>query len=332
MHTVDITNATTTTVLIYGWVHKPSDRGTIEIIWSCISTIFLCCWTALCLNIPGEDEKFTHLVIRKARWMVLTIFCPEILLTFPLGQWASARRSVQDFAQSGHPQWKSCHAFFADMGGVVLQSPDYPPFPVNAKQLHWLVTEQYIAYPNIDKNLIGDKNKADTFTRTITIVQTAWFLAQSIGRVCQGLPLTTFELATIIFVLCTLPTFFCWFNKPLDIRTPIVVDIDVPIECIREKSDRSVYQPYTRTPLDFVDPTALYWSTHILPILGLKTGARRLPIERATNDKILDVWGTWIDGFTFATVSATDYSIWQHGISASQLKSNVFFGASRSSS
>jgi len=291
-----MSNSTTTSNFIYGWVQQPNNRGTIDIIRSCIFTIFLCSWTVLCLNIPADDERFIHLFTRKARWMALQIYGPEILLTFPLGQWASARRSVQEFGRSGYPQWKSCHAFFADMGGVVLQSPDYPPFPVNAKQVHWLVTEGHMPYPDIDKNLIWDKNKADTLSRTITIVQTTWFFAQCIGRGCQGLPLTTFELATLAFVFCTLPTFFCWFNKPLDIKTPNFVCINVPIEGIREKAGPFACQPYIRTPLDFVDPTALYWSNHILPKMGLKTGAKRRPIERATNDKVIDAWGTWIDG------------------------------------
>jgi hypothetical protein len=57
------------------------------------------------------------------------------------------------------------HAFFADMGGFVLQTPGWKSFPLDAEQLHYVVSRGYLAYPEIDKAAIDDKDKADGVAR-----------------------------------------------------------------------------------------------------------------------------------------------------------------------
>jgi hypothetical protein len=58
------------------------------------------------------------------------------------------------------------HAFFADMGGFVLDAPDLLlPIPLDAEQVFYLVKEGHIDYPAIDKKEIEDKNKADGLAR-----------------------------------------------------------------------------------------------------------------------------------------------------------------------
>lgn len=90
-------------------------------------------------------------------------------------QWESANQSVQEFRRLGYPQWTMSHAFFADMGGFVLQSPGFPLFAVNSEQLTYLVEKNYLQYPAIGKETIGDRNKADGFARLVTSVQIKWF-------------------------------------------------------------------------------------------------------------------------------------------------------------
>ena len=57
------------------------------------------------------------------------------------------------------------HAFFADMGGFLLQTTDEVPFPIDAKQLYYLLANDYLEYPSIDLVEIDDKNKTDGFAR-----------------------------------------------------------------------------------------------------------------------------------------------------------------------
>ena len=68
----------------------------------------------------------------------------------------------------GIDDWTLQHAFFANMGGFVLRSPDYQcPFPIDAEQLLWLIKHGYLPYPQIEKRAIDDKNKADSLTRYV---------------------------------------------------------------------------------------------------------------------------------------------------------------------
>jgi hypothetical protein len=58
------------------------------------------------------------------------------------------------------------HAFFADMGGFVLEAPDLSfPIPLDAEQIFYLVKNKYIRFPAIEEEDIRDKNKADGLAR-----------------------------------------------------------------------------------------------------------------------------------------------------------------------
>jgi hypothetical protein len=67
--------------LVHGWVASPNERGTIDIVWSCIVTIFLCSWSVLFLNVPDKYD-FRSYLATKLSWVAFTIFFPEILASF----------------------------------------------------------------------------------------------------------------------------------------------------------------------------------------------------------------------------------------------------------
>jgi hypothetical protein len=84
---------------------------------------------------------------------------PEFVFQLALGQLVSAHGSVDDFKRSGYEKWSMTHAFLADMGGFVLHAGDFPDFPLNAKQVHYLVTHGYVPYSAvaIDTRVISEK-------------------------------------------------------------------------------------------------------------------------------------------------------------------------------
>jgi hypothetical protein len=52
------------------------------------------------------------------------------------------------------------------MGGFLLEAEDLVnPIPVDAEQLHFLVRNGYLDYPELPKEEIDDKNKADGLAR-----------------------------------------------------------------------------------------------------------------------------------------------------------------------
>ena len=52
------------------WQESPNGRGTMDIIWSCLFTVFICVWTAVHLNVPAPTETDTtvDLWIRRIKW------------------------------------------------------------------------------------------------------------------------------------------------------------------------------------------------------------------------------------------------------------------------
>ena len=325
--------------LLRGWIPQPSGRGTLDILESCLATIILCTWSVLFLNVPAEIEGPWDVFRAKARWMLFTIFFPEVLTAVAAEQWRSASQGVEDFTRLGKewqvlldsvssprelPQiqnnlmrlrrspWTMRHAFFADMGGFHLKCPDFPAFPVNSHQLVYLIEHNHIDYPDINAKVIWDKNKADTFTRIITLLQVIWFLIQVIGRWVQHLAISTFELSCLAFIFCSINTSFFFFHKPRDVETPSLLACNTTVEkIVAEGGDGPT--PYTQTPLDFVNPrvsrTSLlqpFWFGFRVCFDWRRT-ADELPVKAFGNSTTTPPRGINVGDITFANIFTIAY-------------------------
>lgn len=118
-----------------GFVQTPPIRGTMEIVWSCVSIVFLCSWSILHLKVPPQHRpqnwrqrarwKFA-LFCRKLKWMVLTILAPELLLGFVFVDFLAARiytPKMQVLAEKDQVPWSETHTWFANQGGFFLYFP-----------------------------------------------------------------------------------------------------------------------------------------------------------------------------------------------------------------
>ncbi|KAF2691052.1 hypothetical protein K458DRAFT_438759 [Lentithecium fluviatile CBS 122367] len=247
-----VANTTTNLEGTRGWVRQSNDRGTLDIIISCCITIFLCIWTSVCVNVPAPEHGMWSMLRDRWHMFCLGLLGPEFILLCAVGQYCSARASFHAFARTKHEGWTMKHAFFADMGGIHLQFQDVRSFPVNAKQLHFLVASGYISYPKITTNDINDKNKADGLARMICTLQIFWFTLSTVSRPIARYAVTTLELTTLAYILCALATLFFWRHKPMDIRTPIMLECSTPIGQITDRWGRAATGSYHYTPLDFV--------------------------------------------------------------------------------
>ena len=302
--------------LAVGWMPQPNGRGTIDILQSCALTIFLCAWSVLFLNLRAGRESRWDFFKNKLRWMAFVMFFPEVLTAIAAEQWRSACQSVEDFGQlqkeweltietakspedfplarinlsrSKIYRWTMRHAFYADMGGLLLDCPDFPPFPVNSQQTEFLVRNGYLNYPEVKEEAIWDKNKADGFARFLCLVQIAWFAIQAFGRCAQHLALSTFELSTLAFIFCTINTFFFLQHKPLDVETPITLQSTIKLEDILVRAGDQARGRYTETPLDFIRPrtrqtslVAPFWFG-VRAVFRWKKGRGTLPVKTFTN-------------------------------------------------
>lgn len=86
------------------WHSEPGTRGTFALLSSCLSTLFLCVWTAVHLNLPQYKRK--HLQKwRKLQWLLIAAFAPEIVAW---NAWEQ-RRQVKALTQAMHNLHRAHH-------------------------------------------------------------------------------------------------------------------------------------------------------------------------------------------------------------------------------
>lgn len=119
--------------------------------------------------------------------------------------------------------WSMVHSFFVEMGGYVIKRKNESNVTLTTKGVIRLV-ELGFELPRLSQADIQDRSKADPIAKVLTCVQAGYMIAQVIGRRAAGLPITMLEINTLGHVLCALAMFAFWFQKPLNIEVPIVID------------------------------------------------------------------------------------------------------------
>ncbi|KAL8704726.1 MAG: hypothetical protein Q9201_002110 [Fulgogasparrea decipioides] len=275
----------------------------------------LCSWSIICMNMPGAKESKYRVLWRKFALTALGILCPEFNLEVAAGQWVRARQCVRDFnsEEIEQPQintqqqqqqqqqrtdttekknvketWTMEMAFFADMGGFRLEAKNLDSFPIDARQLLYLVRRGYVQQPVFKPKMLDDKNKVDVFLRAIILCQISWFLVNIIARWAQHLVVTTAELTTVSFICCSAITEFFWWHKPADVVMAEIIKIDVDVDDILA-SEGQVLNEWKMTPLDFVSReewfvSKSWWNLmNLLRKAHISFGSEGRPIDRITD-------------------------------------------------
>lgn len=206
-----------------GWHSAPNFRGTADIIWSCLLTIFLCCWTAIHPTIPAPNATWTQKFLDRTAILCLGIIAPEVLIVLAGDEYIVAAKLSKSKGES----WAIENAFYAIMGGYAERKKTNGSEKIVPLEYRSVV--QMLEKGRIDPSMllsqadIRDKGKADNIVKALTLLQVMWLLIQTIARCIQHLPLTTLELSTLAFVLCALLIYFFWWNKPYDVGVRTIV-------------------------------------------------------------------------------------------------------------
>ena len=168
------------------------------------------------------------------------VLAPELVVYTAWRQWTSARHLNNELAKSkderaesmvGTPiasflgNWSMVHSFFVEMGGYVIERKDERNVTLTAKGVKRLVELGY-QLPRLSEADIQDRSKADPISKVLACVEAAYMIAQVIGRRAADLPITMLEINTLGHVICALIMFAFWFQKPLMIDVPVMVDED----------------------------------------------------------------------------------------------------------
>ncbi|OBT55914.1 hypothetical protein VE04_03701 [Pseudogymnoascus sp. 24MN13] len=227
--TTSTSNSTNATSERLGWTETPNTRGSIDILYTCLSTIFLCSWTVLHLNIPSCSDTSKKIFLRKLKWMGIAILVPEFVTALAFNQWMQAwaikrRLKTVSWAQ----------AWFCVSGGL-RYSEIAPADPNVPGSVQGRFRPRVILFcddkgeritppegiPSVglpSDEMIKAENKTDSLSKLIVVLQVSWFTTQCISRAAEKLPISQIEIGALAFVGCTMLTTAFWWHKPLDIR------------------------------------------------------------------------------------------------------------------
>lgn len=175
------------------------------------------------------------------------------------------------------------------MGGMLLKPKDSTPFLVNSRQIAYLIEKGYLECPDLTAEEIWDRSKTDSLARILAFFQAGWFIIQLLGRAVLGLSTTTLELATGAIVICTVGTFVCWFQKPSDVQTGIVLSIETTTAQLLLDAGDAAAEPYKNTPLDFVAKESPTCGYDVMKFFNLRFDDPERPLRRFPNDRFPDI-------------------------------------------
>ncbi|KAK4150807.1 squalene epoxidase-domain-containing protein [Chaetomidium leptoderma] len=257
--------------------------GTTDILFANFLALFVCVWTILHHNLQARDDGYWTIFLQKCRWAALAVTAPEMLTLFAVMQWNAANISVKEMRGLGKPEWTRVHAFYANGGGFFLETPDFPAFPINSTSIHYLCTKKRINMPEITRDNIWDRSKADHFAKCVAFLQAGWTLFQIVARRSQELTITPLEIFTAAFIIPSLATAWFWASKPQNVAEPTVIRVDWTIANLLLEAGHVAQDPYVDTPLDFVEkPVWDGWRRR--PSLLHFGGLDRRPLPRIPND------------------------------------------------
>lgn len=99
----------------------------------------------------------------------LSMAGPEFIFVLAFGQLMSARAILPKLREFGCKDWTLKHAFYADMGGFVFKPKHWKAFPINAKQLVYLLERKYLTPPVLPLEELDDRDKSDGLARSAQI-------------------------------------------------------------------------------------------------------------------------------------------------------------------
>jgi hypothetical protein len=98
-----ITNTTNTTTDDSLDAPSFTTRTLWTIVSSSVLTLFACIYSAIHPNIPSPKDSPSHILRRRLGIMIMALIAPELMVTWAMRQWLSARHVTMQFKESGYP-------------------------------------------------------------------------------------------------------------------------------------------------------------------------------------------------------------------------------------
>jgi hypothetical protein len=235
--------------IYHGWMPPANVRGTSDIIYTCITTITLCVYTAIHPNIPHPDAKRQWR--DRTAWVIVGIIAPEYVLWIAFTQFSEARQLVkvlnEEYIRHKDPshanrnkQFSLAYGFFIAMGGLRF---DFTYLDSIAERSQCLTVQGCMelarigTFFHIDQDIIRRKREANALAKVVVCLEVLWMSIQCIARATSALPLTLMEIHTFAHVVCAIVIYGLWFqvrSKSRPMRDLTVSDeVTEAIRCVR---------------------------------------------------------------------------------------------------
>jgi hypothetical protein len=189
-----------------------------------------------------KKEKTVSKFIGKIFWALIALLAPDILLAIALHQLLAAWKYCnavnkpttgqkrgsspnKDGPETDREDMKLKMAFFAIMGGFSVEFNT-----VESRLLYSLKINDIDNVGMMDRihdhplSEIQDKSKTSGIAKFVACIQAGWILMQCLGRHLNGIYITLLELNTAVHVLIAIVMYCIWWQKPVDIDEPIIID------------------------------------------------------------------------------------------------------------
>ncbi|KAK0623874.1 hypothetical protein B0T14DRAFT_425249, partial [Immersiella caudata] len=241
------------------FIQQPNVRSTMDIVWSCLTIIFLCTWSITHLSVPPQLRPLPpaksfweecrrgffeswYSFRRKSAWMLFNTMVPEYFLGKALVEFLGARDLTKKMTEFQRDEkhddeiiWTHSHTHFANMGGVFVNEDELGHGAARALSGDvWVLSSSQLLearktgiidkFPKITEAQISDKNKGDGVVKCLAVIQVLWLTVQLLIRAIMDLQSSQLEITALAFAVCAFVTYLLLYTRPKDVRTPVVID------------------------------------------------------------------------------------------------------------
>ncbi|KAM7196967.1 hypothetical protein V8F33_005849 [Rhypophila sp. PSN 637] len=208
-----------------GFVPEPNcGRGTIGILWSCFSTLFLVIWVVCHPSALQPDSKESWLFDKKIVNCLLFFVMPEVGAVSAIEDLLGAQKLRRDMRKiPGWEQFRLKQSFLVVTIEGLWEKRDSKS-QISQGNLVSLATAGRLSFYDFPTDAeIDDRSKSSGLLKTISISQTIWFMVNVAYRLGSNLSVTLLEDLAVAHAFCGLVMFIGWFRCPQDIHAPFLI-------------------------------------------------------------------------------------------------------------
>jgi hypothetical protein len=216
-----------------------SGRGTVGILWQCLTAIFLCICTVLHLDVPPRHLPRSRSLLRSAAWLLIGLLVPELMCLKAVYEFFAARKLVRVVRAQERRNISMKQAHFLLWGALritynewILKNSQIGTRILNEDHFSDEASEllQALLAHLPDDEDIDDRSKADVIAKFLACGQASWFAAQILGRLVLHLDISLLEVATGAYIVLALVAYSAWLHKPYNIQKSSLIPLPSHID------------------------------------------------------------------------------------------------------